>query len=71
MGFGNQDSLPHNLDSNLMKVNLEQPQINERAGVVNRGKTVLGPLKKESVMLDANGNQIDRRTKQIIKLAEI
>jgi len=43
----------------------------EREGVINKGKTVISPnLKKESVMLDRNGNVIDPRTKQIINKAE-
>lgn len=35
-----------------------------------KSRVVIGPLKKESVMLDRNGNQIDRRTRQIVKLNE-
>lgn len=55
-----------------MKINLPQPGgIAERSGKVKQGGVYISPnLKRESVMLDRNGNQIDPRTKQVIKLAE-
>jgi len=49
-----------------MKVNFTG--IRERESTVKTGKVVISPnLKRETVMLDRNGNEIDPRTKQIIK----
>ena len=43
-------------------------QTNEREGTINGGGTYISPnLIKESVTLDKDGNEIDWRTKQIIK----
>jgi hypothetical protein len=41
-----------------------------REGTINRGGVVIGQLKRESEFLDANGNTINPRTKQIIKRRE-
>lgn len=44
------------------------PQTGERSAVIKKPSVVISPnLKKESIMLDRDGNQIDRRTKQVIK----
>ena len=43
----------------------------ERSGTIsNKGKTFIGPLKREREMLDSNGNVIDPKTKAIIRLAD-
>ena len=45
-----------------------QPQrTGTREGTVNTGRTVIGQLKKESEFLNANGDVINPRTKEIIK----
>ncbi len=53
-----------------MKVNINN--IGERERTINTGGNVViaSNIKKESVMLDRNGNEIDPRTKQIINNAE-
>lgn len=52
-----------------MKVNANG--ISERESTVPQGKVVISPtLKRESEMIDRNGNVIDPRTKQIISKAE-
>lgn len=43
----------------------------ERGGVVRKPSVVIGTLKKESEMLDSDGNVIDPRTKQIIRPFQI
>lgn len=52
-----------------MKINLpKQGQVAERSGTVKQGGVYISPnLKRVSVMLNRNGDQIDPRTKQIIK----
>jgi hypothetical protein len=41
-----------------------------REGKINKGGVVIGQLKRESEFLDANGNTINPRTKEIIKRRE-
>ena len=45
-------------------------QNSERSQVIKKSGVVIGPLKRESELLDSDGNTIDRRTKQIIKSRE-
>lgn len=45
-------------------------QVQERSAVIKKPGVILGQLKKESVMLDKDGNEIDKRTKRVIKLNE-
>jgi hypothetical protein len=45
-------------------------QSGERSGIIQKQGVVLGQLKKESEMLNANGDVINPRTKQIIKRKE-
>lgn len=53
-----------------MKINIGNG-ITERSAVIKPAQTfVSGNLKKESVMLDKDGNEIDRRTKRVVKLNE-
>ena len=44
-----------------------QINVNGRGGTVNKGNTIIGPLKKQAEMLDIHGNVIDRKTKQVLK----
>lgn len=45
--------------------------ITERESTVKSGGVVIAPnLKKETILLDKYGNEIDPRTKQIISKAE-
>lgn len=65
------DTYPTIFESNLMKVNFGQI-VTEKSGTIQTGKTVVAQsLKRESVMLDRDGNVIDPRTKRVIKLAEL
>jgi hypothetical protein len=51
----------------MKKINLSG-QITERSATVQRGSVYISPnLKRQSVMLDRNGNEIDPRTKRILK----
>lgn len=51
-----------------MKINTNQPNVGERSGVTRKATTTISPnLKRESEMLDKDGNVIDRRTKRVIK----
>lgn len=52
-----------------MKVNIiKKGLVTEKSSVINRGSTVISPnIKTERVFLDKDGNEIDPRTKQIIK----
>ena len=54
-----------------MKININKPteeQIIEKDRVIRTGQTIIAPnLIKESVIIDRNGNVIDRKTGQIIK----
>lgn len=53
-----------------MKVNI-QNGIKEQQKVVSQSKTFVAQnVKRTSVFLDRNGNEIDPRTKQIIKRAD-
>jgi hypothetical protein len=53
-----------------MKINLNTG-ITEREATIKSGSTVISSrLIREREMLDVNGNVIDPRTKQIIRLAE-
>lgn len=57
-----------------MQINMGQKSMNttqERGGVVRKPSVVIGTLKKESEMLDSDGNVIDPRTKQIIRPFQI
>jgi hypothetical protein len=40
---------------------------NERSAVIKKPGVVIGQLRKESEMLDRDGNVIDPRTKQVIR----
>lgn len=53
-----------------MEIGIVKPNngITSRGGKIPQGATVISPhLKKESVVLDRDGNQIDLATRQIIK----
>lgn len=51
----------------MKKINLPG-QVTGRSAVVERGGVYISPnLKRQSVMLDRNGNEIDPRTKKILK----
>lgn len=51
----------------MRKINL--PRTSERSGVIPQGSVFVdhANMKRESVMLDRDGNEIDLRTKSIIK----
>lgn len=54
-----------------MKINAHRlERTGERSGTTNNQRVVIGELKKESQMLDINGNLVDRRTRKVIKLAK-
>ncbi len=54
-----------------MKIDMGQKTRPDEGEQQNQGKTVISQnLVRTSVFLDAHGNQIDPRTKQIIRKAE-
>lgn len=58
-----------NLENNHMKINLPKTlQVGEKLTTVpRRGGIVTGNIRTERVFIDINGNEINPRTKQIIK----
>jgi len=53
----------------MPKINLPRPQVNEHSGPRKEGGVYIAQnITRQSAMLDRNGNQINPRTKQIIKI---
>ena len=55
-----------------MQINLgqKQPMQGSREAVIGKASVVIGDIKRESTFLDRDGNEINPRTRQIIKRKE-